>query len=38
MLPLSRPLFDADIGRMMTLCVTGALVAGMLAVITVLSV
>ncbi len=38
MLPLSRPLFDDHAARLMTLCVTGALVAGMCAVIAALTV
>lgn len=38
MLPLSRPLFDADAARLMTLCVAGSLMAAMCAVIAVLTV
>lgn len=38
MLPLSRPLFDADAARLMTLCVAGSLVAAMFAVIAALTV
>lgn len=37
MLPLSRPLFDADAARLMTLCVSAALVANTLVVIAVLT-
>jgi hypothetical protein len=38
MLPLSRPLFDADAARLMTLCVTGALLSATLVVIAMLAV
>lgn len=38
MLPLSRSLFDAHAARLMTLCVTGALLSATLVVIAVLSV
>jgi hypothetical protein len=37
MLPLSRPLFDAHAARLMTLCVSGALVTSTLLVIAVLT-
>ncbi len=38
MLPLSRPLFDANAARLMTLCVASTLVAATAAVIAVLTV
>jgi hypothetical protein len=37
MLPLSRPLFDRNAARLMTLCVAGALVTGTLVVVAVLA-
>jgi hypothetical protein len=38
MLPLSRPLFDQNAARVMTLCVAAALVSCTLVVVTVLAV
>jgi hypothetical protein len=38
MLPLSRPLFDQHAARLMTLCVTGALLSATLAVIAMLAI
>lgn len=38
MLPLSRPLFDADAARLVTLCVAAALITSTMLVIAILSV